>query len=173
MLAALLADGRLYRVLQHFDEDLAAEQRAGGCLLCGAALHASSYPRKPRGVPRELIVEYGQRLSFCCARSGCRKRATPASLRFLGRKVYLAAVVVLITALRCGPTPARLQTLKELAGVDRRTVMRWRAWWTRTLRRYALLACSRRRADAAGRVRRAPGRAARALCRPPPGSVTC
>jgi hypothetical protein len=133
MLAALLADGRLYRVLQHFDEDLAAEQRAGGCLLCGAALHASPYPRKPRGVPRELIADYDRRLSFCCARSGCRKRATPASLRFLGRKVYLAAVVVLIAALRCGPTPARLQTLKELAGVDRRTVMRWRAWWTRTL----------------------------------------
>jgi hypothetical protein len=30
---------------------------------------------------------YGQRFSFCCAVGGCRKRTTPPSLRFLGRKV--------------------------------------------------------------------------------------
>ena len=36
MVAAVLADGRLYAVLKHFDEDLAAEQRAGGCPRCGA-----------------------------------------------------------------------------------------------------------------------------------------
>jgi hypothetical protein len=133
MLAALLADGRLYAVLQHCDEDLAAERRAGGCLHCGAALHAAHYQRKPRGVPRALIPQYGWRLSFCCAREGCRGRATPPSLRFLGRKVYLGAVVVLIAALRCGPTPARVRTLEELVGVNRRTIVRWRAWWTETL----------------------------------------
>jgi len=33
---------------------------------------------------------------FCCAVDGCRSRATPPSLRFLGRKVYLAAIVVLV-----------------------------------------------------------------------------
>jgi len=31
-------------------------------------------------------------LSFCCDRDGCRKRVTPPSVRFLGRKVYLGAV---------------------------------------------------------------------------------
>jgi len=133
MVTALLADGQLYSVLRRFDEDLAAEQRAGGCPRCGAALHSAHYPRKPRGVPREVIPDYGRRLSFCCARQGCRKRATPPSLRFLGPKVYLATVVVLISALRCGPTPARMRTLEERVGVNRRTVMRWRAWWTQTL----------------------------------------
>src|SRR5512134_1659004 len=108
MVAALVADGRLYALLQHFDEELAAEQRAGGCAHCGAALHSACYPRKPRGLPRGCAAQYDRRLSFCCARHGCRSRATPPSLRFLGPKVYVAAVVVLISALRCGPTPARV-----------------------------------------------------------------
>ena len=73
--------------------------------------------------------EYGWRLSLCCAREGCRKRATPPSLRFLGRKVYLGAVVVLLSALRCGVTPIRLRYLEERVGVSRRTLMRWRRWW--------------------------------------------
>jgi len=131
--AALLSDARLHFALRHFDEDLAAEQRAAGCPRCGAALHWARYPRKPRGVPREWLAEYGRRLSLCCARRDCRKRATPRSVRFLGPKVYLAAVVVLIAALRCGPTPERVRTLERLVGVNRRTIVRWRRWWSETL----------------------------------------
>ena len=131
--AAWLADGQLYALLQHCDEDLAAEQRAAGCPRCGAKLHSACYPRKPRGMPRESIPGYERRLSLCCARRDCRKRATPPSVRFLGPKVYLGAVVVLIAALRCGPTPARCRLLEERVGVSRRTVMRWRRWWTETL----------------------------------------
>jgi hypothetical protein len=52
MYTALLADGRLYQLLQRFDDDLAAEQHAGGCLICGAVLHSARYPRKPRGFCR-------------------------------------------------------------------------------------------------------------------------
>lgn len=133
MYTALLADGRLYQLLQRFDDDLAAEQRAGGCPICGAALHSARYPRKPRGFTGRLSPEYDWRRSFCCARRDCRKRATPPSLRFLGRKVYLGAVVVLISALRCGPTPARMRYLQELVGVSRRTVARWRRWWCEEL----------------------------------------
>jgi hypothetical protein len=51
----------------------------------------------------------------------------------MGSRVYVGAVVVLVSALRCGPTPARLRQLQELIGVSRRTVMRWRRWWTETL----------------------------------------
>jgi len=50
-------------------------------------------------------------------------------LRFLGRKVYLAATIILAAVLDEGTTAARLQRLKELVGVDRRTVERWRRWW--------------------------------------------
>jgi hypothetical protein len=132
MYAALLADGRLYALLQRFDEELAGEQRAGGCPRCGGVLHSARYPRKPRGYVA-LDAQYSFRLSFCCAREHCRKRATPVSLRFLGRKVYLSVVVVLISALRCGATPARLRYLEELVGVSRRTLMRWRRWWCEQL----------------------------------------
>jgi hypothetical protein len=132
MFAALLADGRLYELLQRFDEDLAAESRAGGCLCCGSVLHSARYRRKPRGFAG-LNSEYDWRLSLCCAREGCRKRATPPSLRFLGRKVYLGAVVVLVSMLRCGLTPVRMRTLEERVGVNRRTVMRWRQWWCEEL----------------------------------------
>jgi hypothetical protein len=60
---------------------------------------------------------------------GCRKRTTPASLRFLGRKIYLATVVTLISAMLLGTTPARLARLSAVPGIDRRTLARWRTWW--------------------------------------------
>ena len=67
------------------------------------------------------------RLSLCCARHGCRKRKTPPSLRFLGRRVYLAATIIAI--LREGATQARMRRLTALINVDRRTLERWRTWW--------------------------------------------
>ncbi len=75
------------------DEDLAEETRKQGC-PCGGRLHSANYQRKPRGTPSQLPEPQRLRLSFCCDRDGCRKRATPHSVRFLGRKVYLAAIVV-------------------------------------------------------------------------------
>jgi hypothetical protein len=109
------------------DQDLAEKTRKGAC-LCGGALHCADYPRKPRGADG-LLEPYRTRLSFCCARDGCRKRRTPPSVRFLGRKVYLGAVVVLVAAMRQGPTPRRARDLYELFGCDRRTIGRWRAFW--------------------------------------------
>jgi hypothetical protein len=75
----------------------------------------------------KLSPEEEKRLSFCCA--ACRKRLTPASVRFLGRRVYLGAVVVLATAMSSGITDRRSAKLRELFGVDRRTLQRWREWW--------------------------------------------
>lgn len=91
-------------------------------------LHSAQYPRKPRGGPTKL-PGYEWRHSFCCAVEGCRKRTTPPSVRFLGRKVYLGVVVVLASALRHGATPARLARLRAELGVCRRTLERWRVWW--------------------------------------------
>jgi hypothetical protein len=124
----LLGDARLWELLARIDGDLAAAARAGGCPICGGALHLSRYPRKPRGGPEDL-AGYERRESFCCAEEGCRKRLTPPSLRFLGRKVYLGAVVVLLSALRHGATGARLARLGELTGASRRTLDRRREWW--------------------------------------------
>jgi hypothetical protein len=129
---AVLADARFHEQLLAFDRELSAIARAAGCGRCGGALHSAWFPRKPRGVPGGLGEEYGQRFSFCCSVDGCRKRTTPPSLRFLGRKVYLATIVTLISAMRHGATAARLHRLSAVPGIDRRTVARWRTWWLST-----------------------------------------
>ena len=125
----LLADARFHHLLLAFDGDLAETTRAERCQRCSGALHSAKYPRKPRGRGCKLGPEHDVRLSFCCAVDGCRSRETPPSLRFLGRKVYLAAVVVLIAIMRHGATASRMERLSVAVGVDRRTVERWRLWW--------------------------------------------
>jgi hypothetical protein len=133
MYQGLLGEVPFYRLLLRFDEDLAATARGLGCWRCGKRLHVADYARKPRGVPAGLGERYHRRLSFCCADRQCRKRRTPASLRFLGGKVYLAAVVVLVSAMRCGASPVRMRRLHEMVGVSRHTVARWRVWWRQAL----------------------------------------
>jgi hypothetical protein len=54
---------------------------------------------------------------------------TPASVRFLGRKVYGAAIVVLVTAMRHGVTRWRQAFLKQVLGVSAETLRRWRVFW--------------------------------------------
>lgn len=132
MSLSLLADSRLYSFLQEIDADLAAKTRKAGC-PCGGMLHSARFPRKPRGGPDDLDPEYLYRLSFCCNREGCRRRATPPSVRFFGRKLYLAVVIVLVSAMRHGPTPKRVAQLVKRFEIDRATLLRWRTWWQRIL----------------------------------------
>jgi len=110
------------------DEDLAGETRKKGC-PCGGCLHCANYPRKPKGTPAQLPEPQCLRLSFCCDRDGCRKRATPPSVRFLGRKVYLTAIVILISAMRQGPSPRRVRELSTRFGADESTITRWQTFW--------------------------------------------
>jgi hypothetical protein len=123
----LPCDARFWAFLFSIDEDLAKTARQKAC-PCGSRLHSAKYPRKPRGCD-DLPEQYAYRLSFCCARDGCRKRVTPPSVRFLGRKVYLAVVVVLVAAMRQGPSPRRVRELSQLFGADRQTIARWRTFW--------------------------------------------
>ena len=80
----ILNTKKLYDWQEKIDKELAEAVQAGACLYCGAKLHCGDYPRKPRGGP-----EWDERYSFDCSR--CRKRRTPPSVRFLGRKVYVGA----------------------------------------------------------------------------------
>ena len=127
----LLTKSSLYPILRALDETIAREAQQRGC-PCGGPLHRACYPRKPRGAAPEVEDDpaYRRRWSFCCAVEGCRRRMTPPSVLFLGRKVYFGAVVVLVSVLRQGPSLTRLSRLKELVGVSVRTVQRWRQWWT-------------------------------------------
>jgi len=121
----VLKDGLLIKLLETADEDLAEEAAAEGCDHCGEKkLHHGDYKRKPRGGPA-----WDKRRSFCCAEDDCRKRKTPPSVRFLGRKVYVGVVVVLVGAMMHGLKRNRVERLRAALGISERTLQRWRAWW--------------------------------------------
>ena len=120
--------GSFWSFLLSIDKDLAECARREAC-SCGGRLHCANYPRAPRSGLDHLPEEYRCRFSFCCDRDGCRRRMTPPSVRFLGRKVYLGAMVILISATRQGPTPRRVRELSTLFGADRATIARWQAFW--------------------------------------------
>ncbi len=135
----MLADRELARLQEKVDEDLAQKAKEAGCGRCGDRLHCDNYHRKPRGGPSH----WDKRLSFTCAEK--RHRVTPASVRFLGRKVYVATVVVLVSAMRHGLAPGRVRVLAERLGVDRRTLERWRKWWLENFVRSAFWKAARAR----------------------------
>jgi hypothetical protein len=119
-----LADQKLHQLLEKVDSDLAQEARQKGCLFCGGKLHRANYDRKPRGGP-----QWERRYSYCCAEGDCRRRRTPESVRFLGRRVYAGLVVVLISVMIHGLKPGRVRRIREALQIDSRTLKRWRQWW--------------------------------------------
>jgi hypothetical protein len=106
----------LFSLLLALDSDLAARTRARG--PCGGPPFVADFARKLGGARGPLPAGFEQRRSFCGGRDGCRRRQTPPSVRFLGRKVYLAVTVVLVNALHHGPRPARLAALWAALGVE-------------------------------------------------------
>ena len=136
MCHALLHNPKFLLLLLHVDQEFAQQAQARAC-PCGGKLHRADYPRKPRDCPLDARAVHCTRLSFCCAT--CRKRVTPQSVRFLGRRVYLALTVVLVSARRAGPTPAAAAaTLEAELGVTRHTLARWRHWWVQQFPRTGL-----------------------------------
>ena len=129
MCQAVFDDASFYRSLFQLDQVIAADVQSAGCQYCGGRLHVADYPRKPRGVRSALDASYQYRLSFCCAADGCRRRTTPPSVRFLGRKVYLGVIVILVTALTHGLTPRHRRLLIERLDLWPQTLARWQRWW--------------------------------------------
>jgi hypothetical protein len=121
----LLQNPKFFSLLVQIDTELAAQMHATTC-QCGGALHRANYPRKPRACPQEVRYAFESRWSFCC--SLCRKRSTSPSVRFLGRRVYLGLIVVLIPQRRSTLSAADIQLCDDL-GVPVRTIARWRQWW--------------------------------------------
>ena len=123
-----LANSNYYFILLNFDKELAIQDHKQPCSSCGGKLNWANYPRKPRGdplIPDEDII----RFSLCCSNPGCRKRHTPESLRFLGRKVYLSVIITLLAAMMHGNTPKRASKLNQSIKVNYQTLLRWRKWW--------------------------------------------
>lgn len=142
--------GEFFSVLLEIDRQLAEAVRVEGC-GCGGRLHRADYPRKPRGVPRQTERAYWWRFSFCCDQDGCRERHTPMSVRFLGRRVYVAAIVVLacvraqLLPMAETPAPERPATKTAAPLAPKRTVMRWQKWWQTGFIASALYAAARAR----------------------------
>ena len=114
--------------LEKLDEMIAATVAEGRCRHCAGPLHQGNYQRKPRGGLMATAGEaFARRHSLCCGRRGCRKRALPPSLRFLGRRVYLEVVVVLASVV--AQVVATAREAVAASGVPLRTLRRWGSWW--------------------------------------------
>jgi len=110
------------------DKAIVARAAEKPCRDCGGPLHRGDYPRKPRGGLLAVAAEvWERRFSLCCGRDGCRHRATPPSVRFLGRRVYAGAVVILASALALAVMSAGASA--RMTGVPARTMRRWLRWW--------------------------------------------
>ncbi len=129
MLQRFLHDRKFFCLLFSFDADLAEKARLANCHNCGATLHQAHFLRKPRGCPLKLDFDQNYRFSFCCYL--CRKRSTPPSFRFLGRRVYFGFIFLLVSAMLGDASPQRRRRLQEIFGADPRTLARWKMWWNK------------------------------------------
>ena len=109
--------------LREIDRNLARITKIAGCPACGGILDVRNFPRKPRGVSH-LEDGHDVRFSFCCRQDGCRAGVTSPSVRFLGRKVHSALIVILSTMVS--------EWAASEFEVSRQTERRWQDYWRRT-----------------------------------------
>ena len=129
----------LFAALASIDLDLADLCRNQRCPFCHGPLHHAPYLRKPRGGPDDLPDRYSVRLSLCCGRDGCRRRVLPPSCLFLGRKVYWAAIVLIVVTLRQRRTEGvSARTLRLTFGVSQETLARWMTFFAQVFPRSEL-----------------------------------
>jgi len=117
----LCADATFIQSLRQFDRELFLTTQAQGCPHCGGPLDTANYSRKTRGMSQENELRY----SLCCRREGCRRRRTPRSVRFLGRKVYGAWIVILAVDF--------CHELGMKGKIARQTIARWKIFWKQRL----------------------------------------
>ncbi len=124
-----LFNASFHLLLIAIDQELADDILKQGCPYCKGKLHRADYPRSPVGMLLQFRDYYDERLSFCC--DSCRKRTTPPSLRFFGRRWYPAPLFLLMSALTLGINERRLLQVKQHFGilVNESTWKRWRRWW--------------------------------------------
>lgn len=123
-----IADDKFCSQLLIIDLEIATKVKEERCPYCGGRLDRADYPRKPRGgIIAKAGEKFDRRISLCCSQEGCRKRVTPPSVRYLGRKVYLG-VTVLTTSFNELAT-LRAKEILTQTGIFPQTVRRWSNWW--------------------------------------------
>lgn len=125
----LLFNATFHSFLIKLDQAFAQEVKNQGCPHCGGTLHQANYPRSPMGLLAAFREYYEARLSFCC--NICRKRITPQTVRFFGRRWFPAPLFIIINILTLGINERRLLQIKHHFGivVSESTWKRWRRWW--------------------------------------------
>ncbi len=119
MYTEIVADASFLQVLLQIDRRLLEVAKKCGCAHCSSTLHISHYPRKIRGLSVDADPVFAVRFSLCCGH--CRRRHTPPSVRFMGRRVYAFVAVIVACVQAC------------IAAASVRSVRRWRRWWTERL----------------------------------------
>jgi hypothetical protein len=129
MLLNFLHKANFHLLLNDIDQEIARKTLKMNCPYCSGTLHQANYPRSPMGIPPKFRDAYDERLSFCC--DTCRKRTTPPSVKFFGRRWYPAPMLMLICLLSLGINERRLSQMKRHLGltVSESTWKRWRRWW--------------------------------------------
>lgn len=126
MLPELLQKTSLFQLLFKIDESLLNQHQSIACRHCGGPLYQSNYMRKPRGGAENTPEEYNIRFSLCCGCEHCRKRTLPPSCRFMGRRVYWAAAILVVMALRQNrENNHSTGKLIELFKISRNTLRSW------------------------------------------------
>lgn len=126
MLTEALQKKNLFYRLYLIDKASADFYRQQPCPKCGGPLYFGNYFRKPRGEPEDTPEEYFLQFSLCCGITGCRRRLTPPSCRFLGQKVYWFPVLVsVVSDWQNGFFGNRFMGLVFETGISRHTLKRW------------------------------------------------
>lgn len=125
-------DINFIKQLYEKDKATAAKYHFSKCRndKCSGIYHQSNYGRKPRGISLEADEYFTVRFSFSC--SLCRRRFTCESIRFLGRKVYVAFFIMIILY----PPAEKIQNdLIQLPPqtLSPITIQRWISWWDKTI----------------------------------------
>jgi hypothetical protein len=126
----LLRDSSFFFFLLLIDRDIAVKTGLTRCPHCGGLLDVANYPRKPCGALCKLPDGFCIRFSMCCRKDGCRRRLTPASVRFLDRRVYLGFVTIIVTLMREKCPRDSYVVLQAELGVDFHTIQSWKKFWT-------------------------------------------
>lgn len=126
----ILSDASFFFFLLLIDRDIATRAHGQRCPFCGGRLDIGNYRRKPRGCLCVAPAGFDVRYSLCCRKDGCRRRAPPASIRFLDRRVYLGIVTIVVCAMRSGISNSRFKSIQAELNVDFNTIKSWKKYWT-------------------------------------------
>lgn len=114
-----------FQLLLKIDLDTMEALQFKGCPHCQGPLDRADYDRKPRCGPEEIPDNFSKMFSLCCRSDGCRRRVSPASVRFLGRKTYLLFFILMASS----HSERLLSKLSRDLKVSRNTLSRWRNYW--------------------------------------------